>query len=195
MYATLERGRVYRLEAGEGSKAAGVAYFTADGTTELDIPITIGSSAKDDPGKIPIEYLTGLSNWPFISDSKAPGVKLASEPGSACVGSTLLASPGLFWPPGTTFTYQWFRNGIRISGATGTTLTLTSVDVGMDVGVHVTGHLAPHHNTAWAAVGTPPTVFRPTRSSPKLPRLWGTPKVGLTLTAKPGAWTSGTSFS
>jgi hypothetical protein len=51
------------------------------------------------------------------------------------------------WPAGTTFTYQWTRDGEKIAGATSASYTLTADDSGKDVGVVVWGTI--DGITAW----------------------------------------------
>ena len=59
--------------------------------------------------------------------------------GTRRVGSTLTANRGT-WKPGTiSYTYQWLRNGRVISGATGKTYRLRSIDRGDRIRVRVTG--------------------------------------------------------
>lgn len=60
------------------------------------------------------------------------------------VGTVLTVSPGT-WANATSFTYQWTRDGTNIAGATATTYTLVSADVGghalavVESGVNATG--------------------------------------------------------
>jgi hypothetical protein len=78
--------------------------------------------------------------------------------GTATPGHTLSADPGDYMPQtdGTpTFTYQWSNGQGPISGATGPTYTLSSSDVGSNVGVTVT---ATNSNGASSASSQPVTV-------------------------------------
>jgi hypothetical protein len=69
---------------------------------------------------------------------------LAATPGSVSItgnktmGSLLTATPAS-WGSGTTFTYQWFRNGSAIQGATGTTYTVVQADSAASITVVATG--------------------------------------------------------
>ena len=58
--------------------------------------------------------------------------------GTTKVGSTLGVSRGS-WTSGVTFSYQWYRSGKAISGATGSTYLLTTADKGKTLTVKVTG--------------------------------------------------------
>jgi hypothetical protein len=55
------------------------------------------------------------------------------------VAYTLTAVPGTWSPAPATWTYQWYRSGVAISGATARTYKLTSLDKGKYVKVRVTG--------------------------------------------------------
>lgn len=60
--------------------------------------------------------------------------------GDAEVGETLTSSTGTFTGDATiTYTYQWFAGGVALSGATTSTLLLTSAHLGKIIQVRVTG--------------------------------------------------------
>lgn len=58
--------------------------------------------------------------------------------GATARGKTLTVQPGA-WTRGTSLTYQWYADGVRIKGATRSSLTLTSGLVGDKISVKVTG--------------------------------------------------------
>lgn len=106
--------------------------------------------------------------------------------GAATVGQTLIAAAGAWTPASVGITYQWLRNGVAIGGATASTLTLTSADLGAVMTVAVTGSAtgyAPISITSdpTAAVGSPAV-------SSTIPTATGTTLVGRTLTAQAGTW-------
>ena len=97
------------------------------------------------------------------------------------------------WAEGTTFTYQWSVGGTVVDGATAATFAPRVADLGKTVTVAVTGSkngytpvTRPSAPSAPVAAGTPPTAT---------PTITGTPRVGATLTAVPGTWTAGTTFT
>ena len=54
-------------------------------------------------------------------------------------GYTLTAHRGTWIPTPTTVSYQWYRNSVKITGATKYTYKLTSLDKGKHITVKVTG--------------------------------------------------------
>lgn len=78
--------------------------------------------------------------------SVAPGTftvtKKPTVAGNARVGHTLKAKHAAFTPTPTRFTYQWYRNGKAIHGATKATYQVTQRDAGHRIRVAVTAHAA-----------------------------------------------------
>jgi beta-glucanase (GH16 family) len=64
------------------------------------------------------------------------------------VGSTLTTSNGSWTNSPTSYTYQWRRNGVNISGATSATYVLVSADAGTAITVAVTATNASGASTA-----------------------------------------------
>lgn len=62
---------------------------------------------------------------------------IAAISGTPTVGSTLTA--GARTPSAATVSYQWYRSGVAIAGATASTYTLTSADLGATMTVAATG--------------------------------------------------------
>ena len=108
--------------------------------------------------------------------------------GVPAAGSTLTAKPGS-WTGGTAFAYQWYANGAAIAGATKASLTLGTAHKGKQITVRVTGSKAGFASVAKTSAKTAKVATAAT------PKISGKVKVGKKLTAKPGAWTSGTKFS
>ncbi|MDN4611911.1 S8 family serine peptidase [Arthrobacter burdickii] len=111
--------------------------------------------------------------------------------GTTKVGYTLTANTGA-WTTGTTLKYQWYRSGVPITGATGATFALTAADLGRSVSVGVTGS-KPGYTTVLKYSAWSGTVVAGSLATAK-PTVTGTTKVGYTLTANTGTWTSGTTF-
>ncbi|WP_157428876.1 carboxypeptidase-like regulatory domain-containing protein [Agromyces salentinus] len=147
-----------------------------------------------DAGK-PITVRVRVSDraWASATMTSAPTQKVALAPvpkvsGTARVGGKLTATPGT-WTKGTTLTYQWYANGTAISKATSPSMTLPSSLAGKAITVKVTGRLLGYPTATRSSAAT----AKVTAWSP--PTVSGSPKVGGTLTANPGAWTPGTSFA
>jgi len=121
----------------------------------------------------------------------APGILTAPVPtisGNAASGRVLTAVPGE-WTPGTAFTYRWYADGAAIAGATKSTLTLGSAQKGARISVKVTGKKTAYTS---ASRTSEPTAKVATMATPTIS---GTLAYKRTLTAKPGTWTSGTTFT
>lgn len=108
-------------------------------------------------------------------------------------GNTLTGVAGT-WDTGVTLTYQWKRNGTNIASATKTTYALVTADLGTTITFSVTGTKAGFTTvtqTSAATVSIPAGtwVLTPT------PTITGTVKGGSTLTAVPGTWDTGTTFT
>lgn len=108
--------------------------------------------------------------------------------GSAVVGETLAANAGQ-WTPGARLRYQWFADGTAISGATSRTFTIAAAQRGRQISVRVTGQAAGFTTAERNSSRTSRVAQAST------PRITGAVRTGVTLTAVPGAWTSGTAFS
>jgi hypothetical protein len=92
-----------------------------------------------------------------VAQAGPPNTALPTITGTATVGSTLTAVPGTWTGTSVTFTYQWRRcdaqgaNCSAITGATQTTYTVASGDVGSTLRVNVTGTNATGANTVSSA--------------------------------------------
>lgn len=99
-------------------------------------------------------------------------------------GRTLRISQG--WTPGVTARYQWYRNGVAIKGATGSSLYLSAGFIGSRVNVKVTvskpGYTTRSVATRLVTVGK--ALFTLTSS----PKVTGSLSLGATLTAYPGTY-------
>lgn len=125
------------------------------------------------------------------SSAKSSKVMKAATPkvsGTLAVGSTLKVSKG-GWTSSVKFAYQWLRDGRPINKATKTSYKLTNADAGKLITVRVTGKRSGYETTALASTATTKVMKAAT------PKISGTKKVGKTLTAKPGSWLAGTTFT
>jgi len=92
-----------------------------------------------------------------VAQAGPPNTAPPTITGTATVGSTLTANAGTWTGSSVTFTYQWRRcdpqgaNCNSITGATGTTYTVASGDVGQTIRVNVTGTDSSGSNTVASA--------------------------------------------
>ena len=81
---------------------------------------------------------------PGSSPEDVASITAATEPGTVTISGTtefgdLQTAVTDEWPEGTTFTYQWTRDGSALEGATAETYVLVRADIGRVVEVAVTG--------------------------------------------------------
>ena len=110
--------------------------------------------------------------------------------GTPQLGQTLTGAHGSWTNTPTSYTDQWYRAGVPISGATALAYSPQTADVGStltlgEVAANFAGSSAQTMSAATAPV-TAPSV--PVNISP--PAITGTPQVGLTLTGVHGSWTN-----
>ncbi|WP_460629784.1 hypothetical protein [Intrasporangium mesophilum] len=113
--------------------------------------------------------------------------------GTVRVGATLTAQPGR-WPDGVTLTYEWLRDGVAIDGALSGTYVLVPADLGHALAVRVTGHLPAYEDSVQTSAPTAAVAAGVFTSAP-VPTISGTVRVDKTLTANPGAWAPGATFT
>lgn len=110
------------------SKATGASYKLTTSDAGKTITVTVTgvksgySTATTSSAGVPIEKLFSASPSPTIS-------------GTGAVERTLTASLGTWSPTGATFTYQWYRDGTAIDGATAKTYLLVSEDAATNITV------------------------------------------------------------
>jgi hypothetical protein len=176
-------------------KRAGVAIAGATGTTydtvaaDLNKAITVTATAT----------LAGYVDGPSTSLARtiSAGIFTASvtptTTGTTAVNGTLTAVPGE-WTPVATFTYQWKRAGVNITGATASTYVLRPEDADRKLTVVVTGSRSGYTSIVTTSAETATIARIPFTASPE-PVITGTVAVGQTLTVTAGAWTPSTTTS
>jgi hypothetical protein len=123
------------------------------------------------------------------SSAVLTGVLSAPTPtvsGTAKVGYKLTAVPGTWGPAPVTLSYQWYRSGVAVTGATTSTFVLTSADLAKTMVVRVTGRKTGYAAAAKSSAATPSVVAGTLTTA--TPTVSGTKRVGYTLTATPGTW-------
>ncbi len=135
------------------------------------------------------------SNGSSSPQSEAPvNTVIPTISGISQVGNALTASTGTWTNSPTSYSYQWNAGGTVISGATSSTYTLISSEVGDTITVTVTATNSLGSTPATSNSVGPVTSGAPANTA--LPTISGTAQVGDTLTASTGTWTnSPTSYS
>lgn len=174
---------------------AGVAISGATNSTYVPV-------AADLSQAITVSVTGSKSGFSSVTRTSTPvtivSATFSSAPtptisGTAKLDQTLTGSRGT-WDSGTSFTQQWFADGAAISGATSTTLKLTSAHIGKAITFAVTG-VKVGVTTLTRTSAPTVAVFAGTFASQPIPVVSGTAMVGKTLTASSGAWDTGTAIT
>jgi Subtilase family len=153
---------------------------------------TLGSADVGGTVKVTVSASNSLGSG---SASATSGTVLAAAPaatgtpmisGTVREGHALNVSNGSF--SGTaplSYGYQWRRNAIDISGASGASYTLISTDIGATISVLVTASNSAGSDSASASGGT---VEQAAPLNTQAPSLSGTSQVDQTLSVSTGTW-------
>ena len=143
-----------------------VSYTDGQGTAESTTSNPVGPIANvNDP----------VSGQPVITGTPEEDQTLTADTSGISDADGIGAFVG-------TFSYQWYRDGIAIGGATASTYTLDDADVGASITVTVsfTDEQGTAENTTSDPVGPVTNVNDPVSGQPVIT---GTPEEDLTLTA------------
>ncbi|GIU57195.1 hypothetical protein NicSoilC12_29440 [Arthrobacter sp. NicSoilC12] len=143
------------------------------------------AQAYEPPARSAVHHL-GIQ----VAAAEFEGSPVPVVTGKAEVGSTLTAVPGVWGPEDVdrsgpvpvTLAYQWFRSGVAIVGATGSTYVPVFGDLAASLTVQVTGSRAGYVTVVRTSAGTAPVAV-----GWAVPTISGTVSVGSTLTALPGS--------
>jgi hypothetical protein len=129
-----------------------------------------------------VEVAAGL-----ITKAPAPSIK-----GKAAVGNTLTATTKA-WIDGAELTYQWYRDGSAVDGATGETYELTPADFEATMTVGITGTLEAYEPLEKVSNGV--TVVAGVLKYSEKPGISGDFVTGGTVTVNAGTWMDSASVS
>ncbi len=99
-----------------------------------------------------------------------------------------VTTPG--WTRGTHFSYQWYADDEPIANATGPSLTLKKAQWGTQISVGATGTLKGYSASDEVVSDETSRVSQSSK-----PKIAGAAKIGKKLTAHPGHWTKGMTFT
>ena len=186
--------------------------ITIDGGSLVSQPITVTRSGEEQTqvtirvesavfqgyefylGHIPYNGIQAGLGAPLVLGSAPVNTPATGSPtisGTAQEGETLTAdSSGISDGNGlssATFSYQWIRNDgttdTDIAGATGSTYTLVSADVGKTIKVRVSFTDDAGNPESLTSAGTAVVTAKPNTPATGAPTISGTAQVGRTLTA------------
>ena len=171
-----------------GSNSATYVPKTADKGKKLTVTVTASKS-----GYLAGPAKTSAAKTVAIGTLKLSGLILS---GTRNVGQILSVS-GLTITP-TTATeiegdWQWYRNGKKIAGQTGTSYTQTDSDRGQKITLKLVVY-GPGYKSASITSKSGVTDYR-LQTLKGTPTISGTPTFGEVLTANPGTWDAGTTLS
>lgn len=142
-------------------------------------------------------HLLQPSAWRPFTVIDTPGATIpVSISGSGKVGTPLTLNPPTWnMPPATvTTTYQWYRDTSLLTGQTGLTYDVVSADVGRAITVKATG-TRPGYKTGTSTSNAILGALGDTVTSTAPPTISGVAAARETLTAHPGTWPSGATFT
>ena len=185
---------VRRLEPGKNVRWEITVQPSGDADVTLSLPVTTdcasqGAICTGDGRMLSAEVevtVSGPGSQPSSQEnSAATGAPTIS--GTAQVGKTLTASTsGIADADGltsATFAYRWLADDAEISGATGSSYTLTSSEQGKAVKVRVTFTDDAGHEESLTSGATAAVAAKPNSPATGQPTISGTAQVGETLTA------------
>ncbi len=147
-------------------------------------------TSKDLGKKISVKVTSKKAGYKSLTKTSAatPTVKRAFSKkyaptisGTAKVGKKLTATTRA-WSPRASFKYQWYRDGVKISGATKSTYTLKGADAGKKITVKATGSRSGYYTTPKTSKATA-VIAKGSITGVKTPVIKGTTRAGKTLTA------------
>jgi hypothetical protein len=173
----------------------GSGYSDITGATTTSYTLT----PTDVGAKIRVHVVATNASGTGAIDAVEVGPVIAATPvntaaptitGGLVGGQTLSATRGAWYPAGTSYTFQWQRDSGSgfgdISGATSTTYTTITADVGAKLRVNVTATNPYANATATSAATGTITTGKPVNGV--APVIAGTVKRGVALTVTAGAW-------
>lgn len=190
------------LTASSGTWSPTVTSFTyqwiVDGADVTGATATTFKPRAGDVGKtVSLRVRAAKTGYSAVFATSQPTAALGAAPvsvtakpavsGTAKVGQPLTASTGTWSRTELSFGYQWLVDGVPVTGATSSTFSPRSGDLGGTVSVDVTARRPGYATTTSRSVATA-AVVRGTLTVRAKPTIAGTPRVGSRLSASTGSW-------
>jgi hypothetical protein len=147
--------------------------------------------------KITVTVTGGTANFAWSTPSTSSATKAVVHAtitkhslvisGHRNVGQTISVSTATWGPAPVDMTYQWYRSGKAISGATAASYPLVSADRGKKIDVKVIGRKAGYTATSVTTKTSIVTRY-PLLAATPTPTISGSETVGQKLTATAGDW-------
>ncbi|HWG98070.1 MAG TPA: hypothetical protein VNV66_01835, partial [Pilimelia sp.] len=172
---------------------ATVRTVTSDGTT-MTAEVNLAAAPTGRAGLTLTPYGGGepVTVADALTIGPPPAMRATAAPtitGTVAVGGTVRATAGTWTPGATALRYQWSANGVAITGATGSALTLSAALLGKRLTVAVTASRAGYTSARATSAPTGAVARGAAPRATTRPKVAGTPRVGRTVTADVGAWT------
>jgi hypothetical protein len=166
------------------NKADGFVWLASNATKHITTKRTQFAFLVLDSGETQLLQKSGILRPQNCAKVTAKTPKIT---GKVRVGEALTATTTGWGPVGIQLSYQWYRSGKKVSGATASTYTLTKTDKGKKITVKVAGALQGYFSVSKTSKATA-KVKAGVLSPAPVPTIDGPAVVGLTLTANPGIW-------
>jgi hypothetical protein len=143
------------------------------------------------PGLAPVVRTTAAASAPIETGTQTlqPTPTIAGTPRA----QTAVTGVQGTWDNGTTRTSKWYVDGVEIAGATGTSYTPTTAQIGKVLTYEVTSTRTGYTPVTKTSVGA--TIVGLAQTLNPTPTISGDPQVGVELTADPGTWDDGTTLA
>ncbi|MEU5398290.1 cell surface protein [Streptomyces sp. NPDC005963] len=141
-------GYQWKADGKDVPKATGSTFTVPASLLGKKVSVTVTARRTGHPSGTATSTTTTVARGSAPKATQSPTVS-----GTARVGKRLTAKPGTWTPVPTSYGYQWYANGSAISGATRSTLDLTSAQAGKKITVKVTARRTGH--TDGTAVSKP----------------------------------------
>lgn len=171
----------------DGATIAGatVATFTPTESMvgqKLSVVVTASQTGYQN-GSAESAKTAAVQDLPALAVVTAPTIT-----GTPQVGSTMSVSTGTWSPTATSYVYQWLAGGSPIAGATSSTFTPTTAEVGKTLSAVVTARRSGYPDGSTQVGPTAPVAAAPIVVT-EGPSVSGKARLGSTLTAAPGSFT------